>query len=512
MPINLINDAWIPARTRSGAIRKICPAEAADPEFAMLAMPRSDLNCALTEFLIALLTTAAAPANEEAWTLWWQSPPTPQQLNALLASHAHAFDLSAFMQVPLECKAESIEGLLIDAPGEQTKDKNADFLSRAGTVAALSPSAAAASVIALQSYATQGGRGYATSIRGGGPLSTLVMSGSTLWGRLWPNVETREQIVERAVGGYSDAHDAIYPWLSQWHGGEVTPDGANPLLVYWSMPRRIQLMLSPGNGEACSITGERPDALVRECRIESGIKYAGWQHPLTPYWRRHSTDQWLPRRGRVDRIGYRDWLGLVQSTSDDLQMPARAVAHARAHRWQIHDARLAAYGYVTKSALVIGWGEGEMPLLQVSPDICQELERTAHSLVDTADLAADALGKAVHEAGGPRRATTYWEATEPHYWRALGDAVRLLETSDADDPVVPVREAWIVALRSAAYEAFDRACPLDLDHGGHLGRVVVARHGLAQTLRGYGKRGQALCGALGIAPPETAAVRTRKAR
>ena len=225
---------------------------------------------------------------------------TPRDAPGAVRAPVHAFDLSVFMQAPLECNAQPIGGLLIDAPGEEAKKKNTDFLGRAGTVAALSPSAAAASVIALQSYATQGGRGYVTSIRGGGPLSTLVVSGSTLWGRLWPNVETRGQISERAVSSYPEAHDAIYPWLSQWRDGTVTPDGAHPLLVYWSMPRRIQLILSSGNGETCSITGERPDALVRECGIQSGNKYAGsWQHPLTPYWRREPLEEWLPTRGAL---------------------------------------------------------------------------------------------------------------------------------------------------------------------------------------------------------------------
>ena len=79
MAINLITDAWIPARMGSGAIRLIRPAEVADPELVSLAMPRPDLNGAVTEFLIGLLTTAAAPLNEEEWASRWASPPSPEQ-------------------------------------------------------------------------------------------------------------------------------------------------------------------------------------------------------------------------------------------------------------------------------------------------------------------------------------------------------------------------------------------------------------------------------------------------
>jgi CRISPR system Cascade subunit CasA len=513
MALNLITSAWIPAFHRSGFVRAIRPAEVSDPDLVGLALPRPDLNGAVTELLIALLATCAAPADEEAWRAWWISPPLPEELDAAMAPHAPAFELSTFMQTQLDCNPDPIEGLLIDSAGDNTVKENADMLARRGLISAMSPAMAAAAIYARQTYAPQGGPGYFVSIRGGGPMTTILASGRTLWGRLYPNVETRDQIAARAVGAIPVGLEAIYPWLmTRERRTASTPDNANPLHVYWSMPCRIELVMTPGNGEVCSLTGERSEVLVRGYRAENGgIQHSGWKHPFTPYYRVKETEDWLPVRGRLGRIGYRDWLGLVQSTTDDLTMPARVVAHARAQRWQMPDTRLVAYGYASEAAQVLGWSTGEMPIYQVAPDIRRDLESTAQTLVESADLAADALRKAIKRAQGPRIALAgYWEATEPRYWQALGEAARLLATSDADDPVRPVREAWALTLRRAAYEQFNRVCPLDLDYGGNLDRVVAARYRLAQTMRGYGREGQKLCAALGIPAPEK--VRTQRKR
>jgi CRISPR system Cascade subunit CasA len=308
MAHNLITSAWIPAFHRSGSVRAIRPAEVSDHDLIGLALPRPDLNGAVTELLIALLTTCAAPADEEAWRAWWASPPSPEQLDAAMAPHAPAFELATFMQTQLECRDEPIEGIFIDGPGDNTLEENADFLARAGSIAALSPAMAAAAIYARQSFSLQAGPGYFVSIRGGGPMTTILASGTNLWGRLWPNVETREQVAARAVGAIPTGRDAIYPWLmTRDRRTTSTPDNTSPLRVYWSMPCRIQLVMTPSNGEACNLTGERSELLVRSYRTENGgIQHAGWQHPFTPYYR-DKAKGWLPVRGRVGRIGYRDW-------------------------------------------------------------------------------------------------------------------------------------------------------------------------------------------------------------
>ena len=135
---SLINAAWLPVRRRSGAVEHIQPWRVTDgigeDPFVAFAWPRPDFNGAAHEFLIGLLSTAAAPGDDEEWEDWWQSPPAPEILEERYARIAHAFDLDGpgprFLQDldPLEsAEDKEIAALLIDAPGAQTLRHNADL-------------------------------------------------------------------------------------------------------------------------------------------------------------------------------------------------------------------------------------------------------------------------------------------------------------------------------------------------------------------------------------------------
>jgi CRISPR system Cascade subunit CasA len=214
---NLINDRWIPARCSDGAVETIAPWEITDriddDAFVGFAWPRADFDGAAHEFLIGLLATAAAPADDEEWLAWWEAPPAPELLRKRFAEFADAFALDGdgarFMQdMDLLDGAVEVDvgALLIDAPGENTLRKNADLFVKRGTVSVLSRAAAAMALFTLQAYAPSGGQGHRTSLRGGGPLTTLALAQRigqppNLWGRLWPNVETRAAIESRGVPG-----------------------------------------------------------------------------------------------------------------------------------------------------------------------------------------------------------------------------------------------------------------------------------------------------------------------
>ena len=154
------------------------------------------------------------------------------------------------MQCAIDGDNKPISTILIDASGDKTEKLNADCLNRRDDLALSLPDAIA-SLITLQTYAPQGGSGNHVSIRGGGPMTTLIVGGDDLWSTVWPNVETVEQIQSRAVGSTEFA----WPWL--WTRETITPDDAHPLTVYWATPRRAQLIVSD-------------DGLVRSWRQVSG--------------------------------------------------------------------------------------------------------------------------------------------------------------------------------------------------------------------------------------------------
>src|SRR5690606_5071807 len=74
----------------------------------------------------------------------------------------------------IEGEVSDIDALFIDTPGVNGQKKNADVLTHRGRFPALGLKAAAIALYALQQFAPSGGAGNRTSLRGGGPMTTLV--------------------------------------------------------------------------------------------------------------------------------------------------------------------------------------------------------------------------------------------------------------------------------------------------------------------------------------------------
>ena len=104
-----------------------------------------------------------------------------------------------------------VSSLLMEMPGAQTLKDNADHFVKRGGASVLSRSGAAIALLTLQTSAPSGGAGHRTSLRGGGPATTLVIprrkdKSPTLWQILWANVPEGFRIDP------SDARKAM-PWL-----------------------------------------------------------------------------------------------------------------------------------------------------------------------------------------------------------------------------------------------------------------------------------------------------------
>lgn len=462
--MSLATNPWLPVVTRGGR-ETIRPAEMVRPDVLRLDFPRADFNAYVTEFLIGLLAALRPPESEADWLRLYRDRPDVDALHGAFLAHAVAFDIERFMQTPGARIVKPVEGLIPETEGTSTAARGEDMMGRIGQIAALSPSMAAAALITLQASAPEGGSGNRTSIRGGGPLSTLIALGDDLWGTVWPNVPCGEPLTE-------------FPW--QHDREPVTPDDAPPATVLWTMPRRIALTFDgPGT---CDLTGEACERIVREYRETGGpVRFPGWSHPLTPY-RQDKKIGAAPIRGRAERIGMRHWLGYVQSTGDVL--PARCISTYRAHRWQAGSARLVAHGYVTNQASVVGWQSGEMPVIIADPETTEELERTASQMVGATREAANRLTGAILSCGysGHRARERLWLEAEAEFWTALR-AVPAAMASDADDPTHDLRERFGRHLMRLSLRLFDETCPLGRDPG----RVTQTRHRLGSLRQRLGR-------------------------
>lgn len=157
----------------------------------------------------------------------------------------------------------------------------------------------------LQSWAPSGGAGNMTGLRGGGPLTTLVLpsENARLWEIIWVNVPDGEAVK-------SNDMEKVFPWmaptiLSGKGGTDVRPtENAHPLQCWWGMPRRIRLDFENVAEGYCDLTGQKDEVLVSGWRQRPyGPKYAGWIgtpygsgaviHPLTPRYRQKEGTEWL---------------------------------------------------------------------------------------------------------------------------------------------------------------------------------------------------------------------------
>ena len=538
-PFNLIDERWLPVRRRSGRRDQIAPVGItsdldSDPVVAF-DWPRADFNGAALEFMVGLLSTAAPPLDEQAWRAWWRQPPTPETLAERFASVGDAFvldgDGARFLQDrdPLtDSPAKPPAALLVETPGDQTLRNNTDVFVKRGSVSHLGRASAAMALYTLQTYAPSGGAGHMTSLRGGGPLTTLIVAdtpgcGEALWGSLWPNVETQEQLSARADGNMDGP---VFPWLaptriSGKNGRKTTPADTHPLQVYWGMPRRIRLEFAANDdGTRCPVSGlAEPTVLTGYRTATYGTDYDGaaFAHPLSPYHRQRAGTATLPVHANPGGLGYRHWAGIVVPTEDRLREPARVVSHWLGQRagaaGDNRPPRVHAYGFDMDNMKARAWMEAEMRLWEIGDAATAEWAALfVQRAVGAASYVAGLLVGAIKDSRQDRRkdargdygfvSERFFRDTESAFQAALGDLLPTLDGGAPDaDPLLAVLLRWRDALAACALGVFDEQSPSAELEYGNMRRHVAARSSLSAALRGYRKAGGKLHALLNLPPP-----------
>lgn len=528
MSLNLLTEAWIPVRRCSGATDLVAPAALAATEpdpVAALEWPRPDFRLACIEWLVGLLATACPPADHEAWLDWWNDPPDSAALDAAFAPLAHAFELDGdgprFLQdlEDFEAEPNPAEALLIEAPGDNTLKRNADLLVKRSRIGSLARAAAAMALYTLQAYAPSGGAGNRTGLRGGGPLTTLVVppaepgQEASLWFLIWANVPCGEPPAVENL-------PAVFPWLaptrlSDKGGRATTPNDVHPLQVWWGMPRRIRLDFTPNpDAVPCDVTGRVDQIVVRSWRQRPwGVSYQLWQHPLTPHYRTKPTEPLLPVHPQPGGIGYQHWLGLVAEAAE--RTPAQVVAAYRADRWRDtrpgtgRPWRLLAGGYDMDNMKARGFAESEMPVPEPGdPQAAKSQDELAKALVNAANQVAGLLARCVRRAIYGQDAAldaAPLAALRDRFWaETSGVFFDLLRQAAAGRPSAELRSSWRAILARDARRLFDEAAPVDPGGEGHPKRIADAAKQLGLALAGYGKEGEALFKSLHLTLPDAA--------
>lgn len=497
---NLIDERWIPVERRSGKIEVISPAEIAGQEDppVRVASPRPDFDGALLEFLVGLLQTAAAPSSERAWEKEFREPPPVKTLKKRLDAVREAFFLDGdgprFMQDLTVAKdpkvsTEPIGALLVDRIGESGLVEGPNLFAKPALHPELSYPAAAAALMALQTYAPSGGRGQYTSLRGGGPLTTLI-AGDDLWRSAWLNVLPRGEFAARVPGdGSAEAVQATFPWMARTKA-KPPPKSIHPLQHLWGLPRRVRLLIEPAARGTCSVTGAQDVPVVRAyLGRPEGTNYKGdFRHPWTPYSLVKAGEPWNPKKASADGLPYRDWPLLVTGTEG--RSPAAVVSYFASGRRKelVSPPRVAAFGYAMNNMKPLRWCRAETPLIAASvlPD---QFAADVESLIGASEEIRKTLSFQVKSAWSDRPGDldvfekvnpAFWSRTEPDFFAAVHGLKSAIEADDgrARDAV---REAWLESLHRAALELFDGFVAISADLAApDLKRAVLARRDLQQ--------------------------------
>ncbi|HOC44464.1 MAG TPA: type I-E CRISPR-associated protein Cse1/CasA [Thermoanaerobaculales bacterium] len=480
--MNLIEDAWIPVARRSGEQLHIAPWQLTDrvahDPLVMVAAPRPDFNGALLEFLIGLFQTETAPDGDREWLEWRDRPPSPEELRNELNSARDFFNLDGngprFMQSfdQFDGRDSEIAAILIDTPRDNTIDRNHDLFIRRGRVRGLCAGCTAAALYTAQAYSPSGGRNHRTSLRGGGPLSTVVTPDpasdaplQSLWHACWLNVLPRPAFWSLSGNPRLTSPERTYPWLAPTrtseNGEQTTPDDMAPPHVFWGMPRRIRLDTDELRAGHCDVCGRDGAIIVRFSLRHGGMNYQGpWRHPLTPY---TIGDDGMPAPCHVQRggIGYRHWASLTLGhvLQRNRREPAAAVASNMRDTSRVQErASLLAYGYDVENAKVQGWYEYRMPVYHVAHDILPILKERAGGMILAADLVARNLVSAFKAAwpidGLPEFArSAFWGATETCFFDHLDHLIPALGDDTGEEAVL---SSWHQALCRASEGVFER--------------------------------------------------------
>lgn len=520
--LNLIETPWIPCIQANKEVVTLAPWQifmnGGKSRSLSLATPRPDFQGAVIQFLIGLTQTTMSPKDEDEWVEGLQSLPDAHEVKERFDSVSSAFNLGGdgprFMQDTscAEGKLQPIDTLLIGMPGENTLKQNGDFFQKRKSVQQLCPTCAAMALMTLQINGPPGGVGHRTGLRGGGPLTSVVV-GETLRNTIWLNVLPEDEFFIGLSGERKSAMQDVFPWMGPLrtseggiHGQTTGISDASQLQMFWGIGRRILLDTEHTTQGTCDICGEETELGITSLRTKTyGIRYdESWRHVLTPYYQ--SGDTHLPVHLQRDGITYRHWLGLVQNDEEGGREVARVVQRFRTIQANLSGLlpvwpRLWAFGYDLENVKARCWYDSYMPLIQINESIRGDYEVYTGQIVRAAQYINDMVHGAVKDAlyksekegastgkkkqreNSPKNLPIvrirFWSETEDLFYSTLSGIKSALEKNESVDSI---KRQWVMGARMVGLNLFDFYSQAQYVDEYRPKAIVAARKHLSMTI------------------------------
>jgi len=516
--MNLIQDKWIPIRRLSGKRELIAPWQVTDQHegdrIVALNAPRPDFNGALMQFLIGLIQVATPPEKDDDsdWEQWLIDAPSPELLHEKFSKYEHAFSLDGdgpkFLQDydALDVTSqESVAALLIESPGANGIKNNADHFIKRGRVSCLCSSCVATALYTLQTNAPAGGAGNRTSLRGGGPLTTLVVLDpegeqleESLWRNLWLNILNKSSYSSLTGNSELIEDQDIFPWLAPTRvsdkKGQVTySENAHPLQMYWGMPRRMRLDWKNVIQGNCDLCGSESDQLVQYYSAKNyGVNYKGiWQHPLSPHRVDSKTGEVIPLHPQPGGFSYRYWLAWVNGDNSNRAADVVNVysSHVLGRKLPESQLRLSVFGYDMDNMKARCWYESTIPLYTINEEYRKIYVVRVESLINASNEFSGFVRSCVKEAwfkrpGDAKGDTTFlslsfFSHTEQEFYTSVRKLIDELEAGDNGNAILI---EWHGILRKAAISLFDHWVVSESVENANPRRIAAAHQKLIKLI------------------------------
>ena len=490
--MNLLEEKWLPIRSSTGQVDWIAPHQITEPDIVAFSANRADFNGALAQMMIGLLQTTTPVDDEDDWEDLLNAPPTAEVLQKWFAPTVEAFALNGdgarFMQdfslTVTEGAKCTIDALLVDAAGGSAIDKNTDHFVKRNTIKAMCPHCVATALFTLQTNAPAGGAGHRTSLRGGGPLTTLLIAtpSRSLWQDLWLNVKPQRVFLQQGGDAQKTAKHFTFPWLAeisqiQRTGGETQPLQVHPHHVFWAMPRRIRVDFSDVQTGQCDVCKRDSTQLLhRYVTKPQGLNYKGvWRHPFSPYY--EIKENWLPVHPQPGGFSYKNWLAWVLGVKQGKKSVQVAgivdyFLQARKKYQKSGQFRLWVFGYDMDNMKPRCWYETTFPLYglaEATRSTQAHIQNLIANKIEAAEQAVFYLRQAVKQAWFGESDLrgdlsfvdkAFWDSTEPDFYQQLNDLMKQARTEagiDMDDAnfIITLGETWHNILIKYANKLFD---------------------------------------------------------
>lgn len=520
--MNLLEEKWLPIRRSTGQVDWIAPYQITESDIVAFATNRADFNGALAQLMIGLLQTTTPVDDENDWEDLLNAPPTTEVLQKWFAPTTEAFvldgDGARFMQDISLTAAEgaecTIDALLIDAAGGSAIDKNTDHFIKRDTIKAMCPHCLAAALFTLQTNAPAGGAGHRTSLRGGGPLTTLLVAtpSHSLWQDLWLNVKPQQVFMQQGGAAQKTAKHFTFPWLDeiskiQPAGGETQPLQVHPHHVFWAMPRRIRIDFADAQTGRCDVCKRDSTQLLHRYTTKpQGLNYKGvWRHPFSPYY--ETKEGWLPVHPQPGGFSYKNWLAWVLGVKQGKKSAQAAgivnyFLQERKKYQKSGQFRLWVFGYDMDNMKPRCWYETTFPLYgltEATRSTQTQIQNLIANRIEASEQAVFYLRQAVKQAWfgeGDLHGDlsfvdkAFWDSTEPDFYQQLNELIKQTRTEtgiDMDNAnfIIALGETWHKVLIKCANKLFDA----DIVGAGAIGqqdprRIAEAFKSLQRNLEG----------------------------